>query len=946
MIPTKNLLSLFFIILLSTNTAPSHAAVFDATAFKGGGDELVLSTTWSFVPEVWLDEKSLDPYATRGDAVKFPVPGGIKEAMLTAGKEAKVSYWGTAYIVLKNLNLPRGDLGLRIRADSAYHIYWGKISATGRWSQVMGAGTPGKSAAESIPAVADGLGRLPYDGPGNYLLMVHLSGFHYSDTNIWKAPVLADYARSERTYMLQLIMTLFVGGMIFILAIYYLSLYFQRREDRASLWLAAFTSLVFLRYFSTSSELLALSLFKSSVLLYEVIRKLEFGLLGVTAVCGLLYVIETFGYHRLRRHVYIVAVPAAAWAAFCLFTRAPLYQPWLLYANLYLIATIGANIALTIHAVAKGKKGSILLLLGILLFGMSLVNDVLIGLSILRNSLFLIPFGLTALLLMQGQVIAALFAVAFRTAQRLSLHLQAEVKKQTQEIRSMLDNIPQGVLSFVSGSVADSNYSRHLSSILGTPNIAGRTIEELLLTPSTLDADQRDRVRAALFAVLDEDPIAFDLNIHQFPTELELKGNEPQTKILELTWSTVLNENGRIGKVLMTLHDVTKLRQYQEESMKQRKQMEFIQEIVGISATSFSQFILSARGFMAENDRLISSNPSKNNEVVKIVFVNMHTIKGAARTLGFHQMTGALHEVEQIFASMLRSDDIPWDQDLLLADQKRVRDILDTYEHINNDILGRASISDQNVVIDRTVIEEQVAVLHGILSKLESNADQARLQAQAHRLEEIAFSDAEDLFMDLLRGSNKVARDLGKPEPVVVVKGIKVRVNYRLQTLLRNIFTHIIRNSIDHGMETPEERAVQNKKPHGTLEVELAEHREGLLIQYRDDGKGLNLARLKAKGIESGLLSENSEASRQEIAELIFAAGLSTAQGVTQFSGRGVGMDAVRRYVTEIGGEVYLKLEQGLKGSDYQPFTICIVIPRIYYINSGEEMAEPLVADA
>jgi HPt (histidine-containing phosphotransfer) domain-containing protein len=936
MIPSRWVLLLCLavglILPLPLTATPLNTA--DITLDK---NETTLATTWSFVPHAWLSENQIRTHQEAQEgALPFAVPGGVKEAIVAAQKDPALSDWGTAYIILRNFRSTTSELGLRLRADTAYHIYWVNLSSATPWKRVAAIGTPATSREASIPMLADTLIKLPYTGPGDYALVIHLSGFHYAETSIWKAPVIGSHKQMESAYLSQLITTFFVAGMIFIMAIYYLSLFIHHPEDRSSLWLMLFTFVVLLRYVGTAPEIISLPFIKPSVALYEILRKMEFGLLGLGGVFGMLYTAETFKFERVKKFAFYNLIPAGLWAFFCLVTRAPTYQPLLLPVALYIFMMAMLCFGFAIKAAHGRLTGSYLLVTGFFIFIATLINDLLVGLSVLRSSIFLLPFGLTGLLFMQGQVIAGLFAVAFRTAQRLTLHLKAEVARQTREIRSMLDHIPQGVLSFVGNGVADAHYSNHLENILETHNIAGLSLQDLILDRSSLNSDMKDRARAALISALGEDMISFELNSDQLPNEIELKVDDEHKKILELTWNAVPDEEDKVEKILVTLHDVTKIRQFQEESQAQRLQMTLIQEIVNVTAISFSQFIASATKFMEENHRLISSNSQKNAEVVKILFVNMHTIKGAARTLGFQTLTGAVHEAEQVFAGILKNADMSWDQQQLLSDHKTVLERLNEYQRINDEVLGRGAISAQNLVIDRNLLEESALILTDLLQYCPQGLKRERYLNHYQKLEEITFCSAEEFFREMLGTASKVARDLGKPEPALVISGIKVRVSYRLQELMRNAFTHLIRNSMDHGIEPAEERTARGKKPHGMLEVILSESDDGLIIKYRDNGRGLHLTALRQKGIERGIFSDTVTPSRQEIADLIFVSGLSTAQGVTQFSGRGVGMDAVKRYLEDAGGSIALELEEETGQQDFIPFSVCMVVPPAYYISSGE----------
>ncbi len=108
---------------------------------------------------------------------------------------------------------------------------------------------------------------------------------------------------------------------------------------------------------------------------------------------------------------------------------------------------------------------------------------------------------------------------------------------------------------------------------------------------------------------------------------------------------------------------------------------------------------------------------------------------------------------------------------------------------------------------------------------------------------------------------------------------------------------HLVRNAIDHGIDTPEQRQAAGKPATGTLTL-TARHESGhVLIEVADDGKGLDTAKIRARGIERGLIAADQDLTEQEIFQLIFEPGFSTADKITDLSGRGVGMDVVRRNV-------------------------------------------------
>ena len=156
---------------------------------------------------------------------------------------------------------------------------------------------------------------------------------------------------------------------------------------------------------------------------------------------------------------------------------------------------------------------------------------------------------------------------------------------------------------------------------------------------------------------------------------------------------------------------------------------------------------------------------------------------------------------------------------------------------------------------------------------------------------------------------------------------------------------HLVRNSLDHGIEMPEDRVAAGKPELGTVELN-ASHRGGnIIIEIKDDGKGLNKEVLLDKAIERGLVSSDAILTDQQIYELIFAAGFSTAETVSDVSGRGVGMDVVRRNINELGGGIEIHSEIGV-GSSFVirlPLTLAILDGQTVSVGS-ETYIVPLVS--
>jgi two-component system chemotaxis sensor kinase CheA len=181
-------------------------------------------------------------------------------------------------------------------------------------------------------------------------------------------------------------------------------------------------------------------------------------------------------------------------------------------------------------------------------------------------------------------------------------------------------------------------------------------------------------------------------------------------------------------------------------------------------------------------------------------------------------------------------------------------------------------------------------------------------------------------FQKMQRIVRDTARTLDK-KINLELSGEDTEVDKTLLEKLGDPLVHMIRNAVDHGIETTEKRRAANKSETGTIRL-AAFHRSGsLVIEIRDDGAGLDAERLKAKAIEKGILKPGVQMSDREAHMLIFASGFSTKTEVTDVSGRGVGMDVVRTNITQLQGEIQIETEIG-KGSCFRiilPLTLAII---------------------
>jgi two-component system chemotaxis sensor kinase CheA len=170
----------------------------------------------------------------------------------------------------------------------------------------------------------------------------------------------------------------------------------------------------------------------------------------------------------------------------------------------------------------------------------------------------------------------------------------------------------------------------------------------------------------------------------------------------------------------------------------------------------------------------------------------------------------------------------------------------------------------------------------------------------------------------------------------LVTDGEDTEIDRTMVDVLADPLVHMVRNSLDHGLESPEERVEAGKPKKGKVRISAFQAGGNVVIEVADDGRGLNREKILAKAIERGVVESDRGMTDREIYNLIFAPGFSTAEKITEVSGRGVGMDVVRRNVESLRGRVSIDSEPG-RGSVFSihlPLTLAITDGMVIRIGS------------
>jgi two-component system, chemotaxis family, sensor kinase CheA len=361
-------------------------------------------------------------------------------------------------------------------------------------------------------------------------------------------------------------------------------------------------------------------------------------------------------------------------------------------------------------------------------------------------------------------------------------------------------------------------------------------------------------------------------------------------------------------------------------------------------------------------------------ELLNDLFRAVHTVKGSGACVGFTGLTTFAHSIEELL-EMLRSREVQVGTQIVTMLLQVVDAIRDS---IASAVAGRDRITDEQRALveqirlalsgeqtpieaaaasENTTIESkrtrslrvspekldrmldltgEIAVARGRVRQLiDDDAGRERILDSMRDLDRLS-TDLQEAVMSVrlvpigpaLRFVHRVVRDLAAAEGKLVnvtMEGEDVELDMTLVEHIRDPLTHMVRNAIDHGIEDPAARAAAGKKAAGEIRISILRDSAGIAVRVADDGRGLDEARIVSRARALGIDTERL--TRQEIHSLIFEPGFSTAEKVTDISGRGVGMDIVRRNVELLRGSVNVETTP-LKGTTVAirlPLTLAVI---------------------
>lgn len=469
--------------------------------------------------------------------------------------------------------------------------------------------------------------------------------------------------------------------------------------------------------------------------------------------------------------------------------------------------------------------------------------------------------------------------------------LQREEKlwQQKKSIRIILESLNQGVFTIDKFCQILPDYSKKLEEITGIKNLSGLSLIEIFFNKSSLGTQEKSSVSSIINLTIGNKKDYFNQNHHLLPSEFLYEPYSEHPKIFDLSWALIEDEEENVEKILVSIKDITLLRKAEEIAKNKKLEKKSIENMFDLSFEKFSRFIKSTQILIEESLGYLDNN-KKNNSRLNLLR-NIHTIKGNARTYQFEDISLIAHNLENIIyedKNSLMSSKI---LDACYKEMRQIKSKINFYEELNKKSFYRKSILE----IEKIILEAK-----DILNKSWPFLDQ-KIKSKyifiAKKILQMNQNSFLKSIQPIIDSIPSLANDLGKVEPILEIVGSDFEIDKNSINIFEDVFVHLIRNSLDHGFSTKEQ---------GKIRIQIFHDKDYTRIVYSDTGKGLNLEVLRKKAQDKKLIIPNADDLM--VAMTIFMPGISSASSVTQISGRGIGMDAVKAALEKMGGAINITL--------------------------------------
>lgn len=525
--------------------------------------------------------------------------------------------------------------------------------------------------------------------------------------------------------------------------------------------------------------------------------------------------------------------------------------------------------------------------------------------------------------------LAATFETMRRTVQSYTEHLEELVAEKMRQVRDILDNVEQGLFAVDFDGALRPEHSRSAPRILGVPEL-GDIGRALHLSParradfvSWLDLVRRRHATMRWEKLTRLAPVQ----------DLEIAGPEGQVRFVRLRYQRMYGKDRQVERIMVLAQDETENRRVERIMAEEKERHENeVKTIMGL-VNNLPEVI---RDFMRDSRRRIDDLEDRcrslvdraaavrerhphppgfapSAEEIARLFRDFHTIKGNAGTYGFERLARLAHQGEDLLEDLMQP--VPARVDLtLVAILDKLEEMDNAYEEIlaTERRLSGGGEGEAFVQIPERKVEHIRRLASALRSAARSMVDSEAVEPlveACERIRDVPLPRLADKYRGMVQ---RLADRLGKRIRLDVAPG-HLEVGLAFLSPLDEALVHLFRNAVDHGIELPAARVAAGKAETGAIHLEVQVDEERIVVTVSDDGSGIDADAVAAKAVEQGVVSASQvEAmdAREKI-QLVFESGLSTSLSVTEVSGRGVGMSAVRDCIEALGGSISVSTEPG-----------------------------------
>ncbi len=510
--------------------------------------------------------------------------------------------------------------------------------------------------------------------------------------------------------------------------------------------------------------------------------------------------------------------------------------------------------------------------------------------------------------------------------------IEEVVDMKTRNIKSIFATIRAGIFTVGSDMKIEKEYSPFLITMLGKPIDEMTDPVAYLFSESDLRRDVQSAVHSTLVGAIGEPLFAWEVNIDQLPREFTIKKDD-KVFVLTCEFSPIIR-NDVVERVLVVIRDITEMRALEMESQDRKRELELLAQLSRVDASKFRMLIHSVRQWITLSEKLLDAGTTEAKaRAIQTIFIHMHTLKGNSRSMGLLHLAEVSHDSEHYLTEVRSQLDL-WNPAKMREILRNILNVIDECEFVFTNRLGRSTTA--SIQIATANVQKSLAALSmaqwDVINRITPVKELVDLISRSF------WRDAGEFIAELMRDAERLANDLGKEPPQIMIEADSIKLPAQAQDFFFQVMTHLLRNALDHGIEYAEERHQAGKKPAGTIYIIMRQSGEDVHIQFYDDGRGIDLGKVLNIARQKNIAESNVQYTDDEIAQFILLPGFSTRSAISTVSGRGVGLDAVVSNIRDHAGK--LRLNLGRDAVDgYRSLTFEIVLPAsLFQLSFNKEL--------